>query len=223
MDATTLLLNLLSTQAPALPEPAVARAYLALGWGLVLACTGLWAARRMHLGRAGCWALPMALLAWSLWPGPASPSYWLGLAFRSPSLTSVLLCGWWLLAPQWQARSRSGGLFRLPPLVSMGGIVLGWLLLLDTFAVWPFSLYELGFSPAALGGMALLGALPWLLAGDRSDATAALWLVMVVLLVYGLLRLPSGNLWDALLDPWLWLMLQSGWLLRCWRSLRRRA
>jgi hypothetical protein len=28
-------------------------------------------------------------------------------------------------------------------------------------------------------------------------------------LVFVSLRLPTGNLWDALLDPWLWLLLHA--------------
>jgi hypothetical protein len=33
-------------------------------------------------------------------------------------------------------------------------------------------------------------------------------LVALVLIAYAGLRLPTGNLWDALLDPWLWVALQ---------------
>jgi hypothetical protein len=38
------------------------------------------------------------------------------------------------------------------------------------------------------------------------------------LLLFAATRLPTGNLWDAVLDPWLWLALQ-GVLVR--RLLRR--
>jgi hypothetical protein len=35
--------------------------------------------------------------------------------------------------------------------------------------------------------------------------------------VFGIWRLPTGNAWDAVLDPWLWLVLQ-GYLVRAaWR------
>jgi hypothetical protein len=34
------------------------------------------------------------------------------------------------------------------------------------------------------------------------------------LALFVLLRLPTGNVWDALLDPWLWLLLQADWLQR---------
>ena len=45
-------------------------------------------------------------------------------------------------------------------------------------------------------------------------ATAA-----VVLLLFVLTRWPSGNLWDALLDPLLWLGLQVRWAW-AWRGRR---
>jgi hypothetical protein len=43
----------------------------------------------------------------------------------------------------------------------------------------------------------------------RSFAMGRVQLGMVfgVLAVFVLLRLPTGNLWDALLDPWLWVAL----------------
>jgi hypothetical protein len=98
--------------------------------------------------------------------------------------------------------------------------VLGWLLLLDTFAVWPVSLYALGSSPAALAVVALVACLPWLLAGPRQSARNASFLLGGVLLLQVLLRLPTGNLWDALLDPWLWIVLQLDWLQRGLRRFR---
>ena len=45
------------------------------------------------------------------------------------------------------------------------------------------------------------------------------YLVALHLALFALTRLPSGNLWDALLDPLLWLTLQFGWL---FSALRRR-
>jgi hypothetical protein len=39
------------------------------------------------------------------------------------------------------------------------------------------------------------------------------WLLPAALLLFAATRLPTGNVWDALLDPWLWLLFQ-GLLLR---------
>lgn len=214
MDAISLFPALLSTQAPLLPLPGVERLHLALGWGLVLAWLVSWLLQRR--GGAGSrlqsW-LPLGLLLWCLWPGPASPAYWLGLAFRAPSLLLTLLCAWALLRhyrPQWGWPAPFEVLRRWAwPLV-----LLGWVLLLDTLALWPVSLYSWGFAPLTLGLLVLAGLLPWLLRGAW-DLSA---LCVVALALYVLLRLPSGNVWDALLDPWLWLVLQIDGL----RRLRRR-
>lgn len=222
MDWTTFLHTLLSTQTPALPAPGVAHLYLASSWALVLAAVGRWLLQRWRPQGQPVWhwAVPAALALWAVWPGPLSPTYWLGLAFQAPSLMSTVLCGLFLLRqfrPAVPPQERDGVLRQL----SCIGIVLGWLLLLDTFAVWPVSLYALGFSPAALGVVALLACLPWLLTGARQPARNVWLLPVGVLLLQVLLRLPSGNVWDALIDPGLWLALQAGWLLRALRRFRR--
>jgi hypothetical protein len=213
MDATTLFSAVLSTQSPLLPLPGVERHYLALGWGLVLAAGASWLLqRRGGPGpRLKAW-LPLLLLLWCLWPGPASPAYWLGLAFRAPSLVLTLLCGW-ALACHYRPQA-------LPavPLAELRRwawvpVLLGWVLLLDTLALSPFSFYSLGFAPLTLGLLVLAGLLPWLLRG----AGALSGLLVAALGLYVLLRLPSGNVWDVLLDPWLWLALQADGLRRTLR------
>lgn len=218
MDWTYLLATLHSTQTPVLPEPSLDRAYLALGWALVLSCAGVWLVRRLRFGRGARWLVAGLLMLWTLWPGDGSPSYWLGLAFRAPSLSSSALCGWllwrFLMAPARPALPPRAGGF----LVAVG-IVLGWLLLLDTFAVWPVSFYAWGFSPVVTSVLALLACIPWLLGGARTRLS---WVGLVLLLTFVLLRLPTGNLWDAVLDPWLWGGLHLGGLLWLWRRWRGR-
>jgi hypothetical protein len=215
MDLSTLTHALLSTQSPLLPQPGLARVYLSLGWGLVLACAGLGLLRRggvqQPLLRLG---LPALLVVWCAWPGPGSPAWWLGLAFRTPSLLAALLCGWALLAQYTPA-------LRPLPVESLRRwallpVLLGWLLLLDTFAVWPVSLYALGYAPVTLGLVALVCLMPWLL---RGAGDVSLLLMLALVLQVGL-RLPSGNVWDALIDPWLWLLLQTDLLLRLPRRWR---
>jgi hypothetical protein len=70
-------------------------------------------------------------------------------------------------------------------------------------------LYAWGFSPAALFLVVLLALLPWVFGGPM-----AVWAVAAVAaLVFVVWRVPSGNVWDALLDPWLFLALQV-WVLK---------
>ncbi|MEK9951305.1 MAG: hypothetical protein VW687_03965 [Curvibacter sp.] len=212
MDFTSWIPALLSTQTPLLPAPLVFRLYLDLAWGLVLAALGLaWLARRNAGGRLARW-LPPVLLLGCLLPGALSPAYWLGLALRAPSGLLVLFCAWTL----WRHyRPQTPGPAPGPVLQSCAWplVALGWLLLLDTFALLPFSLYAWGFAPVTLGVLALLGLMPALLRAQY--ALSGLWLG--VLLLHLVLRLPTGNAWDAVLDPALWLWLQVAAL----RRLRR--
>lgn len=219
MDWSAFTDALLSTQIPWLPDSVAMRWGWRLSWGLVLAGGMIrlghrWP-RRVQLG------LAVLLLAWSLWPGPVSPAYWLGLAFQSPSLMSTVICLVWVgsrLKPGAPGPLLDTTQARALDLAGLAGIALGWLLLLDTFAVLPVSLYAAGFSPAAVAVAALAASLPWVVWGPRHPARGVSMLLGTVLLLYVLLRLPSGNLWDALLDPWLWLALQVNWL---WRGGRR--
>jgi hypothetical protein len=92
-------------------------------------------------------------------------------------------------------------------------VLVGWLLLFDTFALFPVSVYAWGFKPAALALVVGLALLPWVLAGAAARRSLGLVQVWAALALFGLGRWPSGNLWDALLDPWLWVLL-NGYLLR---------
>lgn len=227
MDWSALTDALLTTQTPLLPDVTVLLVARRISWALVLACLLLYFGRTrwpLVLRRA----LSVVLLAWAFLPGPLSPAFWLGLAYQTPSLMSTLLAALclarWLRAPtpvplgaEWR-RAWVG--------LSLAGMALGWLLLLDTFAVLPISnsFYAWGFSPAALGVAAVLAALPWLLRGQPGPAMRVSGLLASVLVLYVTLRLPNGNLWSALLDPWLWVALHLGWMyhgvrrLMAWRA-----
>ena len=210
MELNQLSTALLSTQVSALPAPLAGRLYLGLAWGLVLAVLALVLLRHRGLNPMGLqrWLPPLLLLC-CLLPGGLSPAFWLGLAFRAPSGLLALLCAWVLLRyyrPQTPGASGFESLrFGTPALV-----LLGWALLLDTFALWPLSLYAWGFAPLTLGALVLLACLPWLL---RGNATLS-GLLVTALLLHVLMRLPSGNVWDAVLDPWFWVLLQVDWLRR---------
>jgi hypothetical protein len=109
------------------------------------------------------------------------------------------------------------------------GFVLGWMLLLDTLAWLPVSVYAWGFGSAALGAVAVFVTLLWVVSGTAGVNRMAPGLVgpvpiLCVLTLFVLTRLPTGNLWDALIDPWLWIALQVGWLIsavRRWRTATR--
>ncbi len=222
-------------QDPVLPALATLRLGLPLVWAIVLGSgTLLLTATLAHRYRLGWAAL---VLLWTLLPGSFSPAYWLGLAFQSPSLSSALLCLLYLWRVGWALSPAPTRLSEQPlaapdntPWLALGltGIALGWALLLDTFACWPVSIYAWGFSSAAVAVVGLLATLFWLIwGGRRAPQSGSLSAPVIVLLgaltLFVLTRLPSGNLWDALLDPWLWLLLQAHairavWL---WRAARR--
>jgi len=70
-------------------------------------------------------------------------------------------------------------------------------------------------SPAAIALVAAVALLPWVLGTRRTGARALPFevaVVLAVLLLFVFTRLPNGNLWDALLDPWLWAVLHVYWL-----------
>lgn len=226
MDWTAVLDALISAQAPALPAPALMRIAQPVSWAIVLAGLVLWVGqrwpRRLQQGLAAL------LFIWTLLPGPVSPAFWLGLAFQMPSLMSGVV-GLLILASILRTGACSlaadPASLRALQWASLGGVLLGWLLLLDTFAALPVSLYALGFSPAAMGAAALVALLPWMVFGSQPGWRLVSCLLGAVLLLYVLLRLPTGNVWDAVIDPGLWIALQLGWLRRAlrWLSGRRRA
>jgi hypothetical protein len=196
--------------APALPSLWLMQLWLPLGWAVVLAALVVLASVRCTRHRGVVWGLPLLVALWTLWPGEWSPAYWLGLAFQAPSAMLVLLSAWLgggaLRGTRMDAPPPSGAMALV-----VAAVVLGWALLLDSFAQLPVALYGLGFASPALAVVALLSLLPLLQAGAATRMST--WLAPLALLLFVLLRLPTGNVWDAVLDPWLWLGLQ-GYLLR---------
>lgn len=221
MDWTVFYHALVSTQAPALPHPLVMRLALHVSWAIVLGWGAMLLGRQ--LARPYRLGLTLGLLVWALVPGAASPTYWLGLAFQTPSLMTTVICLWCLLAMARAAAANGAVLnpvqIRSLDMLGLGGVALGWLLLLDTFALLPFPLYAWGFSAAALAVMALLASVPWIFSVAAPDRRIVSWTAMLVLTLFVLTRLPTGNLWDALIDPWLWGLLQLRWIASFARSL----
>lgn len=219
MVMTSFLTLLFATDNPVLPHPLAMQLALHGVWAVLLGSVTLCLARR--LARPWRWGAAGLMALWTLLPGAMSPAFWLGLAFQTPSVMSVLLC----LGCLWRFHRQMPGVAlnavsrRALPWLAGLGIVLGWVLLLDTLAWWPLSVYAWGFSAAAVGAVALVAVLLW---GISGQAVCALPLGVLALFV--VTRLPTGNVWDALLDPWLWGGLQAGWLVslvRRWRAARR--
>ena len=168
---SALWMRLVQDAAPLLPQPGYLPVLRHAGWALVLAAllsagAQLFNTRRVR-DAGGLLAWTMAL--WACVPGPWGLSYWLGLAFQTPSLIAMALSLhylWQRLAQRkWSHQVRASSLAstaqRSPWLYRYAvlGVVLGWLLLLDTFAYLPVSLYAWGFSPLAYA-LGLLLALP---------------------------------------------------------------
>jgi len=210
---------------PALPQGIAMHLGLVLGWAVVLAWMGVWLTRRCHPTLRI--AVATALALWAALPGPVSLTYWLGLAFQAPSLTAVLWCGFLLQRDLWPRR-QAGHI--VPDGASpwdcgwvLGGVLLGYLMLLDTFAVLPVALYAWGFSPLAMVLTLLLCLLPWVRRVPLAPAapvSLSQYLLPAVVMLFVLTRLPTGNLWDALLDPWLWVALHLVLARALWRRLR---
>ncbi len=215
MTISALIHQLLSTENPVLPAPTLILIALHVGWASVLGASAFWAGGRLHpVYRLG---LSLLVVLWALWPGSASPTYWLGLAFQAPSLMTVLLC--WLglisLAQNKPAKriSRSGAQTLILKIGVVMGIVLGWVLLFDTLAWLPVSVYSWGFSAAACAAVIGVVAIVWAFGAGftpwNTHHNVSFFLALGVMALFVLTRLPTGNVWDALLDPWLWLALQA--------------
>ena len=226
MDTNVLLNTFLSVDNPLLPSPPAMQLALYLVWAIVLGAGTLLLAGR--LARPYRLGLALAVMAWTLLPGPYSPAYWLGLAFQTPSLMSaVIVLAWFLghaLQPQGSGAAVPRPQVQALKILLVAGVVLGWVLLLDTLAWLPVSVYAWGFGSAAVAAVAVCVTLLWVVRGvacanQKAPGLPGFLLLLSVLALFVLSRLPTGNLWDALLDPWLWVALQLGWLISAGRRL----
>ena len=179
--------------------------YGRLGWAIVLATSaaGLLplALRRSRPVVCGLLLLSGALMAL---PGNVSPAYWLVLAFQWPSGLLMGLCLLKLLKAWPGAHDVSAMPASLAAVIAIAGIPL----YLDAVGLLSLGMYYWGFGPFAAPLVALAAiagcALAAVLGRGRPHALA----VLGALALFSILRLPTGNLWDALLDPLLW-----GWAL----------
>jgi hypothetical protein len=185
-----------------LPDLAWQIAYGRLAWTIVLAALllALWP-RRWPLPRAACLVVPGAIGLWMALPGGASPAWWLGLALQYPSGLLVALCVL-SLAARWQ-----GGAPRalLPAWMAATVAIAGTALYLDAIGWLAQGFYYAGFGPLAAPALALIGMAGCALAAVRGRDGRHHLALLGALLLFSLCRLPTGNLWDAVLDPLLWI------------------
>jgi len=207
-----------------LPELSLQIAYGRIGWAIVaatLAAALLGAVLRTSAppSRRLLACLLGGSLAAMLLPGELSPAYWLGLAFQYPSGVLVGCCAL-RLAERWHGIRRS----RAMPHALAGVLaVTGTLLYLDTVGWLARGFYYAGFGPVLMPALAVLAAAACALAILRGHARGPASALLFAVALFSLLRLPSGNLWDALLDPLLWGWAMSALVMAALRRTGRRA
>ena len=192
---------------PQLPSLWMMQVWLNMGWAVVTAWLGgalvqRWIGRRPLVVFAA-----MVCVLWAWLPSSYASSYWLGLAFQMPSIATVLLCAALLWNLFLDAGSQTPDLHgrKSYPVArgwAMVGVLCSVCLALDAFAVFPASIYAWGFSGAAVVVAMALSLLPWVVWRNQ-PRSAAHWIAPLAIAWFVVLRLPTGNLWDALLDPWL--------------------
>jgi len=184
-----------------LPDLALQIFYGRLAWGIVLlALLAALVPARWRLGRRTMAIAAGGMFLLMVLPGSLSPAYGLGLALQYPS---GLLVGCCLLGLH--ARWRNEPVPVLMP-VSLAAplAIAGTALYLDAMGVLAQGYYYAAFGAVGAPLLALLGVAGCALAIARGQGRGQVIVLLGALLLFSLLRLPSGNLWDAILDPLLW-------------------
>jgi hypothetical protein len=199
-------MNVVEMGQAVLPQAVFLPLWVKLSWAVVVSAVVLRLTARL---KASLWFAAVVGVVLLLPHTPASG--YLALAFQTPSL---VLMAWamWCWADVLQLRSP---VVTTPTSVAWMGVLLGWALVADTLNYWPawfdLQLYALGFTSTGL----------WLVLA--ATAAVLLWVqppkrwvfsVAAVMAAYVLLRLPTGNAWDAVLDPFVWLALH----VQLWRA-----
>lgn len=198
-----------------LPELEWQILYGRLAWAVVMAAAIvalLPLAWRTRASAAGLLAASVAMMAL---PHEYSPAYWLVLAFQWPSGVLVGYCLLRLVLPQPRPRS-------IPLLLAAPIGLAGAVLYLDAMGWLSLGLYAAGFGAPGAPIVAIGLAFACVIAIAHGRMVDQAVIVLGAVALYSIARLPSGNLWDALLDPLLW-----GWAVASLgvagvRALRRR-
>ena len=207
-----------------LPDLASQIVYSRIGWAIVTAAVAcaLWRGAA-PLARTGVAAILAGALALMALPGNLSPAWYLGLAFQYPS---GLLVGCCLvrLTERWNGARRSAA---MPPSLAGMLAVAGTLLYLDAVGFLTSGYYYAGFGGVLAPLVAVIIACACALAIVRNHGRGIASAVLGAVVLFSVLRLPSGNLWDALLDPllfgWAIVALLAGALRRTGRRAAERS
>ena len=199
-----------------LPALTLQHIWLHLAWAVVLGAVflGVWGDRWEAHERVK-WGLLAALIVAVAAPWQGSPVAALGLAFQSPSLLFVALCASSVvraIAQSWPGREAHADPAvparhdqALPFALAVAIALAGVLLYADTLSSMALNMYAFGAEPRAGAALATGAALAaWWLAWREARWGAGV-AVLLALLVFSVTHLPTGNVWDAVLDPWLWL------------------
>lgn len=176
--------------------------YGKLAWAVVLAALLVTLLPRSRQpSRRGTLQLLGLSVVLNLLPEQLAPAYWIALALQWPSGMLLGLSLVRLARPWWPAATGSG----MPVQLAAAIALLGAALYLDALGLVSLGLYFWGFGPRgaplfALAAMALCAA-----GVIQGQARPQFFAALGALTLYTLLRLPTGNLWDALLDPMLWI------------------
>jgi hypothetical protein len=182
-----------------LPDLGLQIIYGRLAWGIVLAAliVALWP-RRFALSRTAVAILTLGMIALQALPGTASPTFQLALAFQVPSCLLVGLC----LAQLYLSGPERAVI--MPPRLAMLLAATGAVLYLDAMGLISVGLYYWGFGPNAAPVAAVLLAMGAALALALGKARPQAFALLLAMMSFSILRLSTGNIWDALLDPLLW-------------------
>ena len=210
----------------ALPSLVWQSVFRHLGWSLALAVVlALLIPRR--LARRWWWGLGLGVA--SNLPILSEVTSALALSFQTPSLMAQGLLATVLWRGLRQQDTQTPAPENTPALAPTGAwaimALLGWVLLLDTLGWGDTFIYAWGFGPAVPVAVLLGCALAMAWTAWRPQAvhqTRWVWWLAMAMVLFVLTRAPSGNAWDAISDPWLWLIASGLCTAQLWRRTQRR-
>jgi hypothetical protein len=194
--------------------------YGRLAWTIVLATlVASLLPAAMRRSRPVLGGLLFATAALMALPNGASPAYWLVLAFQWPSGVLLGCCLLKLNA----AKPGSPAVICMPTSIAAVIALAGTALYLDAIGLLSLGLYYWGFGPHGAPLVALVAGAGCALAAILGRGRPHTLVAVGALALFSILRLPTGNLWDALLDPLLWAWAVVSLTIKCGRWLVRKA